>query len=121
MKRGGIPNQGKQGQAPHVPTAETRMIVRRMMAGGFRWQEIAKNMLDIDSHHTLRKYYAEEMKLGREECLFDIGQGAMKKALSGDNDMTKFCLLTKGGWKMAKDEQASTVTNVVINANPKDD
>ena len=58
-----VPKQPKAppGRPPHVPTPATRAVVCDSLARGLGLEKIAQ-ALNLGSHHTIEKHYAEEIK-----------------------------------------------------------
>lgn len=84
---------------PHVPTEATRHLVMVMRVNGETEETIAKCIGDKGiALNTLTKHYANELELGKARLLAAVAGGAFRRALNGDNDMTKLILRTRAGW-----------------------
>ena len=85
--------QGKE----HIPTEETRKLVRSLSAVGIRYVDIASK-LDI-THETLVKHYKTELDDGRIDANASIGQTLFQQAKNGNTAAAIFWLKTRAGWK----------------------
>jgi hypothetical protein len=90
-----VSNPGKK----HVPTADNRKTVEAMAAYGITEEDIAR-VIDV-SEPTLRKYYPNELDLGRvkanakvAERLFQIATGSGREAVTA----CIFWLKVRAGW-----------------------
>lgn len=81
----------------HVPTDETRLIVKLSSALGHNLKRVAER-IGI-SNKTLHKYYQHEIDHGKEELEAELAQGLFQKALNGDNASVFFALKTKFRWR----------------------
>lgn len=84
---------GVIGQAPHVPTVETRQLVRDNFAiKGRRWCSIQVGC----SPETITRHYREEIEISNAIACGEIGQSLYDKAKAGDGASQRFFLITKG-------------------------
>ena len=85
--------QGKR----HKPTEESRKIVKSLTAVGPTVQDIALKLhINVD---TVRKYYKEELDVGRVDANFTIGSALYDNAKSGSVPAQIFWLKARAGWK----------------------
>lgn len=92
---GGKP-KGKIGNPPFEPTAEQRITVKAMIAGGAQHWVVAR-YLEI-SEDTLTRHFKVELDHGKLLVDGEIGGSIVQEALKGDADMRKFYMRTRGGW-----------------------
>lgn len=85
-----------QGVA-HVPSDESRKLVRTLVAVGIRFEDIAAK-LDI-GQDTLVKYYRRELDEGRIDANASIGKTLFEQAKAGNTAAAIFWLKTRAGWK----------------------
>ena len=85
--------QGKE----HIPTDESRKLVRNLSAVGIKYVDIA-HKLDI-TDDTLRKHYKGELEDGRIDANASIGQTLFQQAKNGNTSAAIFWLKTRAGWK----------------------
>ena len=85
--------QGKE----HIPSDESRKLVRSLSAVGIKYVDIAQK-LDI-SDDTLVKHYEKELKDGRIDANASIGQTLFQQAKNGNTSAAIFWLKTRAGWK----------------------
>lgn len=85
--------QGKE----HLPTEETRKLVRSLSAVGIRYVDIASK-LDI-SDDTLVKHYKKDLEDGRIDANASIGQTLFQQAKNGNTSAAIFWLKTRANWK----------------------
>jgi transposase len=85
-----------QGVA-HVPSDESRKLVRTLVAVGIRFEDIASK-LDI-GQDTLVKYYRRELDEGRIDANASIGKTLFEQAKAGNTAAAIFWLKTRAGWK----------------------
>lgn len=93
--------QGKE----HIPTDESRKLVRSLSAVGIRYVDIAQK-LEI-SDDTLVKHYKKELEDGRIDANASIGQTLFQQAKDGNTSAAIFWLKTRAGWK---ETQAHEIT-----------
>jgi hypothetical protein len=87
------PHGGVIGQAPHIPTDETRKLVRENFAiKGSRWCAIQIGVC-VD---TITNRYKEEIAISNAVACAEIGQSLYDKAKGGDGASQRFFLITKG-------------------------
>lgn len=85
--------QGKE----HIPTEESRKLVRSLSAVGIRYVDIASK-LDI-TDDTLVKHYKKDLEDGRIDANASIGQTLFQQAKSGNTSAAIFWLKTRAQWK----------------------
>ncbi len=85
--------QGKE----HIPTEETRKLVRSLSAVGIKYVDIA-GKLEI-SDDTLVKHYKKDLEDGRTDANASIGQTLFQQAKNGNTAAAIFWLKTRAGWK----------------------
>lgn len=90
---------------PHTPTDETRQLVKFAAAVGTRYEVIARQLGICDD--TLKKYYRDELDLGRDQANQAIASSLYQKALDGDTTAMIFWLKTRARWR---DTQALEVS-----------
>jgi hypothetical protein len=81
----------------HVPSDESRKLVRTLVAVGIRFEDIASK-LDI-GQDTLVKYYRRELDEGRIDANASIGKTLFEQAKAGNTAAAIFWLKTRAGWK----------------------
>ena len=81
----------------HVPTQESRTLVRTLAAVGIRFEDIAAK-LEI-GQDTLVKYYRKELDDGRIDANASIGKTLFEQAKAGNTAAAIFWLKTRAGWK----------------------
>jgi hypothetical protein len=85
--------QGKE----HIPTDDTRKLVRSLSAVGIKYVDIA-GKLDI-SDDTLVKHYKKDLENGRIDANASIGQTLFQQAKDGNTAAAIFWLKTRAQWK----------------------
>jgi hypothetical protein len=86
-------SQGKE----HIPTEETRKLVKGLAAVGTRYVDIA-HKIDI-TDDTLRKHYKAELEDGRIDANAQIANTLFQQAKKGNMTAAIFWLKTRAGWK----------------------
>ena len=81
----------------HIPSDESRKLVRSLSAVGIRYVDIAQK-LDI-TDDTLVKYYKKELEDGRIDANAAIGQTLFQQAKNGNTSAAIFWLKTRANWK----------------------
>lgn len=81
----------------HIPTEETRKLVRSLSAVGIKYVDIASK-LEI-SDDTLVKHYKKDLEDGRIDANASIGQTLFQQAKNGNTAAAIFWLKTRAGWK----------------------
>ncbi len=81
----------------HIPTEETRKLVRSLSAVGIRYVDIASK-LEI-SDDTLVKHYKKDLEDGRTDANASIGQTLFQQAKNGNTAAAIFWLKTRANWK----------------------
>jgi hypothetical protein len=80
------------------PNEEQRRMVKALAGYGVKQRQIAA-LLGLASTTTLRKHFAEELRLGALEAKAQMLGMLFKMAHSGHHPtMTMFWLKTRGGW-----------------------
>jgi hypothetical protein len=81
----------------HIPSEETRKLVRSLSAVGIKYVDIA-GKLDI-SDDTLVKHYKKDLENGRIDANASIGQTLFQQAKDGNTAAAIFWLKTRAHWK----------------------
>ena len=81
----------------HIPTEETRQLVRSLSAVGIKYVDIA-GKLEI-SDDTLVKHYKKDLEDGRIDANASIGQTLFQQAKNGNTAAAIFWLKTRANWK----------------------
>lgn len=81
----------------HIPTDESRKLVRSLSAVGIKYVDIA-GKLDI-SDDTLVKHYKKDLEDGRIDANASIGQTLFQQAKNGNTAAAIFWLKTRAQWK----------------------
>ena len=81
----------------HIPSEDSRKLVRSLSAVGIRYIDIAQK-LDI-ADDTLRKHYKKELEDGRIDANAQIGNTLFQQAKKGNTTAAIFWLKTRAGWK----------------------
>ena len=81
----------------HIPTEETRKLVRSLSAVGIKYVDIS-GKLDI-SDDTLVKHYKKDLADGRIDANASIGQTLFQQAKNGNTAAAIFWLKTRANWK----------------------
>ena len=92
----------------HIPTEDSRKLVRSLSAVGIRYIDIAQK-LDI-TDDTLRKHYKRELEDGRIDANAQIGNTLFQQAKKGNTTAAIFWLKTRAGWK---ETQVTELTGAV--------
>lgn len=100
--------QGKE----HLPTEETRKLVRSLSAVGIRYVDIASK-LDIGDD-TLVKHYKKDLEDGRIDANASIGQTLFQQAKNGNTSAAIFWLKTRANWKETNALEISGANGGVI-------
>ena len=85
--------QGKE----HIPSDESRKLVKGLSAVGIRYIDIAQKLEITDD--TLRKHYKKELEDGRIDANASIGNTLFNQAKNGNTSAAIFWLKTRAGWK----------------------
>lgn len=99
------PHGGKIGNPAFEPTEEQRAKVRTYAkVFPVHGEHFIARLVGI-SRNTLRKYFADDLELGRAEMLASVGSQMINRAIDqggesikGDIDAQKFILARLGGW-----------------------
>ena len=81
----------------HIPTEESKKLVRSLSAVGIKYVDIASK-LEI-SDDTLVKHYKKDLEDGRTDANASIGQTLFQQAKNGNTAAAIFWLKTRAGWK----------------------
>jgi predicted transcriptional regulator len=81
----------------HIPTEDSRKLVKNLSAMGTRYVDIA-HKLDI-TDDTLRKHYKAELEDGRIDANAQIAGTLFQQAKKGNVGAAIFWLKTRAGWK----------------------
>ena len=81
----------------HIPTDESKKLVRSLSAVGIKYVDIASK-LEI-SDDTLVKHYKKDLEDGRTDANASIGQTLFQQAKNGNTAAAIFWLKTRAGWK----------------------
>lgn len=84
-------------QAPHVPSPTSRAVVKSAAGLGLPTEMIA--VLIGCSDNTLRKYYPDELSVGKAEATFEIAKTLFNRAKNGDLGACIFWLKAQAGWR----------------------
>lgn len=90
----------------HVPTKETRNLVKTLAAVGIRHEDIALK-LGV-AGNTLVKHYRQELDEGRIDANAAIGQTLFQQAKKGNTAAAIFWLKTRARWSEAPQQIAFT-------------
>lgn len=85
--------QGKE----HIPTDESRKLVKNLSAVGIRYVDIAQKIGISDD--TLVKHYKKDLEDGRIDANASIGQTLFQQAKDGNTTAAIFWLKTRANWK----------------------
>lgn len=100
------------GQPPHVPTPESRNLVRLAVAVGMTHEAIGATQFDPPiSADTLTRHYPQELEHGKEVALSRVA-GVMFAIATDKNHKDckgagEFILRAKGGWRTRDEMQHS--------------
>lgn len=81
----------------HVPTDESRRMVKALAAVGIRHEDIAAK-IEI-SADTLVKHYKRELDDGRVDANAAVAKSLYEQAKAGNTTAMIFWLKTRAGWK----------------------
>jgi hypothetical protein len=84
----------------HIPTEETKIIVKELYAAGIPRVRIA-DRLDIDES-TLNIHYKAELDHTKDQMTAALATGLYAKALEGNQAAQEFWLKCQGRWSYAK-------------------
>ena len=90
----------KDGRPIFIPTEDQKFLVTMMSSTGVPHERQAK-ALGVNSK-TLRKYFKEELQLGRNRAHAEIAGALYKRALDGNVPAQIFYLKTQAGWREAQ-------------------
>ena len=98
---GSIVEPGKKdGRPVFIPTEDQKFLVTIMSSTGVPHERQAK-AIGVNSK-TLRKYFKEELQLGRNRAHAEIAGALYKRALDGNVPAQIFYLKTQAGWREAQ-------------------
>ena len=86
-------SQGKE----HIPSEDSRKLVKNLAAMGVRYVDIAHKLTINDE--TLRKHYREDLESGRIDANAQIANTLFQQAKKGNMTAAIFWLKTRAGWK----------------------
>lgn len=81
----------------HIPTDESRRMVKALAAVGIRHEDIAAK-IEI-SADTLVKHYKRELDDGRVDANAAVAKSLYEQAKAGNTTAMIFWLKTRAGWK----------------------
>ena len=81
----------------HIPSEDSRKLVRNLAAMGTRYIDIATKIEITDD--TLRKHYRDELEGGRIDANAQIANTLFQQAKKGNMTAAIFWLKTRAGWK----------------------
>ena len=90
----------KDGRPVFIPTEDQKFLVTMMSSTGVPHERQAK-ALGVNSK-TLRKYFKEELQVGRDRAHAEIAGSLYKRALDGNVPAQIFYLKTQVGWREAQ-------------------
>ena len=90
----------KDGRPVFIPTDDQKFLVTMMSSTGVPHERQAK-AIGVNSK-TLRKYFKEELQLGRNRAHAEIAGALYKRALDGNVPAQIFYLKTQAGWREAQ-------------------
>ena len=90
----------KDGRPRFIPTDDQKFLVTIMSSTGVPHERQAK-AIGVNSK-TLRKYFKEELQLGRNRAHAEIAGALYKRALDGNVPAQIFYLKTQAGWREAQ-------------------
>ena len=90
----------KDGRPVFIPTGDQKFLVTMMSSTGVPHERQAK-AIGVNSK-TLRKYFKEELQLGRNRAHTEIAGALYKRALDGNVPAQIFYLKTQAGWREAQ-------------------
>ncbi len=111
------------GRPPHEPTDDNRTLVRRLAGLGVVVDDIA--VIAKMSDWTVRKYYSDEIQLGRAEANLGVARALYKAATRENNPNVvaqMFWLKNRAGWNdVAVGVQNNILVRVELVGGPIDD
>ena len=90
----------KDGRPSFILTEDQKFLVTMMSSTGVPHERQAK-ALGVNSK-TLRKYFKEELQVGRDRAHAEIAGALYKRALDGNVPAQIFYLKTQAGWREAQ-------------------
>ncbi len=112
----------ERGRPPHMPTEDSRALVRRLAGLGVVVDDIAT--ITKISDETVRKYYGEEIQLGRAEANLGVARALYKAATRENNPNVvaqMFWLKNRAGWNdVAVGVQQNILVRVELVGGPRD-
>jgi len=86
-----------RGRKSHRPSERDKEFVRMLAAMNVSQDDIATKMGISDD--TLRKYYKDDIEVGRIDANVQVATRLYQKALQSDNTCMTFWLSRRAGWK----------------------
>ncbi len=94
-----------RGRPPYQRNEADAARIERMAAYGINHDQIAA-IVGI-SDETMRKYYREELDLGKAKTVARVADSLVEVAMSGDVQAQKFFLSARGGWAEKQQQELS--------------
>lgn len=100
-------------QAPHIPTDEFRRQAETLAGLGLPHEQIAA-VIGIDDK-TLRKYYPDELRVGKANANAKVAQTLFDKATGGDTTAAIWWSKAQMGWseKMGVEHSGDVVVSKI--------
>lgn len=98
------------GRPPYKKSSDMVKVIEILRSAGFT-QEMIANAARIDKK-TLRKYYSEEMKAGKDYANGQIAAMLYTKAMRGDVRALVYWTKARMGWS-EQDDTGGTTINIV--------
>jgi hypothetical protein len=94
--------------APHEPTDQTRRVAEQMSGLGLPHEQIGA-IIGIDDK-TLRKYYTQELRIGKAKSSSNVAKTLYEKAIAGDTTACIWWTKAQMSWsEKTKTEHSGTV------------
>ena len=117
LKQGKIKEETR-GRKSHKPSERDKEFVRMLAAMNCSHDDIAKKMSISDE--TLRKYYANDIEVGRIDANVQVATRLYQKALQSDNTCMTFWLSRRAGWKEPETASDGNINVIVTGGLPDD-
>jgi hypothetical protein len=88
------------GRPEHVPTDESRLIVKELYAAGIQKLRIAERLGIAEK--TLIKHYVLELEDNKENMIAALSKNLYQDALNGSQQAREFWLKCQARWSYAK-------------------